>query len=208
MLGSVDNDNKLMPSNHRPFNAIEIAAALPPAREWTDVEATALYQVLVDEGLEVDTYVKVLSRRLASGMCPGQGVQGATFRMAYGTQAFAALERICGQGQVVPLHRQDKEVLRAGFEDWLNFMRSAIVFFKQNRKKIVEDIAALSARQGIPRAIPPQPISLDLVKTVCGPLTSHLDMKDPAQVCLILELTILELTIFCQCQHRLILSSW
>ena len=228
MLGSVDNENKLMSSNHRPFDAIEIAAAvpapLPPAREWTDVEATALYQVLVDEGLEVDAYVKVLSRRLASGMCPGQDVEGATFRMAYGTQAFVALERIChqgsGPGTVAPLHRKDKEVLRAnpGFEEWVNAMRAAIVFFKKNRKKIVEEIAALSALgQGLPRAIPPKPISLDLVKSVCGLLASNLDMRDPVQVCLILpflleltklELTILELTIFCQRQHRLISSSW
>ena len=120
---------------------------------------------------------------------------------------------------------KDKEVLRAslGFEEWVNAMRAAIVFFKKNRKKIVEEIAALSALgQGLPRAIPPKPISLDLVKSVCGLLASNLDMRDPVQVCLILpfvleltkleltilELTILELTIFCQRQHRLISSSW
>ena len=57
-----------------------------------------------------DAYIKILSPQLPLGMCPGQGIEGATHHLAYGTQAFSALEQVCNQRIITPLSCKDIEV--------------------------------------------------------------------------------------------------
>ena len=65
-----------------------------------------------------DAYIKILSPQLPLGTCPGQGIEGAPYRLADGTQAFSALERVCNQRIITPLRLKDKEVFRTnpGFD--------------------------------------------------------------------------------------------
>ena len=68
----------------------------------------------------------------------------------------------------------------------------------------MNDVATMSA----PGQSPPKPISLDLVKHICGLLTSHLDMKNPVQVCDMILVLLFLLKSRISHEHRLTLSSW
>ena len=92
--------------------------------------------------------------------------------------------QVCGQREIAPVHRKDREVFCSipAFEEWVQAMRDAMLFFRKNRKRIMDNIAAI--RPTGPS--PPKPVSLDLVIQICGLHMPHLDMKGPVQVCLIL----------------------
>ncbi|KAG7529475.1 hypothetical protein FFLO_05617 [Filobasidium floriforme] len=146
---------------------------------WNDRDCTLFYQLCTTLHGEVllKDYVRILSQKLPSGASPVQALEGATFKLGWGSIQFNSLAHgYTLRKATMPYHAKDLAVFKASEEVHMTVMSGYITYFSKHRAKIIEDISKVQA--------PPRPAPLTFDKAFLSQLwqilRAHLSPEDDA----------------------------